>query len=94
MKVLVHLLNYAATHPDTKIRYHCSGMILHMHSNRSYLSINKVRSQAGGHYFLSSKTNDPLKTKPNSVAYVLCNILKQVLSSTAETEIASVFDNA
>ena len=44
MKALVHLLNYAVTHPDTKIQYHCSGMILHIHSSRFYLSIDKAQS--------------------------------------------------
>ena len=94
MKALVHLLNYAATHPDAKIRCHRSGMILHVHSDGSYLSIDKARSRAGGHYFLSSPINDPSKAKPNGAIHVLCNILKQVLSSAAETEIASAFYNS
>ena len=32
------LLNYAATHPNSKIRYTASNMILHIHSDASYLS--------------------------------------------------------
>jgi hypothetical protein len=32
-----HLLDYLATHPDTTIRYHKSDMILHIHSDASYL---------------------------------------------------------
>ena len=32
------LLNYANTHPDDKIRYTASDMILHIHSDASYLS--------------------------------------------------------
>ena len=32
------LLNYAVTHPNAKIRYTASNMILHIHSNNSYLS--------------------------------------------------------
>ena len=32
------LLNYAATHPNTTIRYTASDMILHIHSDASYLS--------------------------------------------------------
>ena len=32
------LLNYAATHPNSKIRYTASDMILHIHSDASYLS--------------------------------------------------------
>ena len=32
------LLNYAATHLNTKIRYKASDMILYIHSDASYLS--------------------------------------------------------
>jgi hypothetical protein len=35
---LIKLLNYCNTHPETKIRYHASDMILHIHSYASYLS--------------------------------------------------------
>jgi hypothetical protein len=31
------LLDYLATHPDATIRYHTSDMILHIHSDASYL---------------------------------------------------------
>jgi hypothetical protein len=40
----IHLLNYAATHPDATVRYHKSGMILHIHSDASYISEPKARS--------------------------------------------------
>jgi hypothetical protein len=33
------LLDYLATHPDAKIRVHASDMILHIHSDASYLSV-------------------------------------------------------
>jgi hypothetical protein len=32
---VIKLLNYCNTHPDTKIRYHASDMILHIHSDAS-----------------------------------------------------------
>jgi hypothetical protein len=35
---VIKLLNYCSTHPETKIRYHASDMILHMHSDAYYLS--------------------------------------------------------
>ena len=34
----LRLLNYAATHPNAPIRYTASDMVLHIHSNASYLS--------------------------------------------------------
>ena len=46
-----HIFNYAATHPDAIIRYHGSSMILHSHSDASYLSAPKSRSRAGGYFF-------------------------------------------
>jgi hypothetical protein len=38
------LLDYLATHLDTAIRYHASGMILHIPSDASYLSVSNTRS--------------------------------------------------
>jgi hypothetical protein len=35
---VIKLLNYCNTHPETKIRYHASDMIFHIHSDASYLS--------------------------------------------------------
>jgi hypothetical protein len=42
-KACTHLLNYYATHPDAIIRYTVSGMVLHLHSDTSYLSEAKAR---------------------------------------------------
>jgi hypothetical protein len=53
MDALVHLLNYAATHPEAKIRYHASDMVLHIVSDASYLSASEARSRLGGYFFLS-----------------------------------------
>jgi hypothetical protein len=36
------LLDYLATHPDATIRYHASNMILHIHSDASYLSVSNA----------------------------------------------------
>jgi hypothetical protein len=45
----VHLLDYAASHPDAKVRYYKSNMILYVHSDASYLSEPKARSRVGGY---------------------------------------------
>jgi hypothetical protein len=34
---IITLLNYCNTHPESKIRYHSSDMVLHIHSDASYL---------------------------------------------------------
>eukprot|EP00957_Ditylum_brightwellii_P151193 11512584-Ditylum_brightwellii.AAC.1 len=56
---IVHLLNYAATHPDAVICYNASRMELHIHSNASFILESRVCSRAGGHYFYSNFTNNP-----------------------------------
>jgi hypothetical protein len=49
------VLDYLATHPDATIRYHASDMILHIHSDASYLSVYNARSHLGGMFFLGNK---------------------------------------
>eukprot|EP00957_Ditylum_brightwellii_P189911 14457516-Ditylum_brightwellii.AAC.1 len=47
-KAVTHLLNYCATHPNAIIRYHASGMVLHIHSDALFMFEPQARSQAGG----------------------------------------------
>jgi hypothetical protein len=56
------LTDYAASNPTSVIRYSsASDMVLYIHSDASYLSETKARSRGAGHFFLSSKPNDPTK---------------------------------
>jgi hypothetical protein len=48
------ILDYVATHPDATIGYHASDMVLHIHSDASYLSISNTRSRLGGLFFLGN----------------------------------------
>jgi hypothetical protein len=90
---VIKLLNYCNTHPETKIRYHASEMILHIHSDASYLSENEAKSRAGGFFYMgrSTKTNKKLT---NGSILIISKVLKNVMSSTAESEIGAVFINA
>jgi hypothetical protein len=45
------LLDYLVTHPDATIRYHPSDMILHIHSDATYLSVSNANSRLGGLFF-------------------------------------------
>ena len=87
------LLDYAATHPDTKIRYRASEMILQTHTDASYLSEPKDQSRAAGHYFLGwlPQNNQPIRL--NVAIYTLCTVLKSVASSAAESELGALFLN-
>jgi hypothetical protein len=82
------------THPDAIIRYHASDMILNVHSDASYLSTPKARSQAGGYFFLSSlpRNGDPIRL--NGAIHITCTILKLVAALAAEAELGALFLNA
>ena len=95
-KHLCQLLDYAASNPNATIRYHASGMVLHVHSDVSYLSAPCSRSRAAGHFFLSSwprditKPDDP-PPKGNSPIFTVCKTLRNVMASAAETELGALF---
>jgi hypothetical protein len=98
MRGITHLLNYCATHPDAVVRFHASDMILHVESDASYLSEPKARSRAAGYYYLSDlPTTPPSATSKqptaNGAINVLCQILRKVVSSAAEAELAALFHN-
>jgi hypothetical protein len=50
------LLDYLDTHPDATIRYLAYDMILHIHSDASYLSVSNARSRLRGLFFLGKQT--------------------------------------
>jgi hypothetical protein len=71
------LLDYLETHPDAIIRYHASDMILHIHSDASYLSVSNARSRLGGLFFCGDKYphEDNLNSSIPSVASVIKNVV-------------------
>ncbi|KAI2500610.1 Reverse transcriptase (RNA-dependent DNA polymerase) [Fragilaria crotonensis] len=101
MHALTQFLNYAASNPEATVRYVRSDMVLHVESDASYLSAPKSRSRAAGYHYLSSRPPDPTKPPPanatpppgNGAINVLCQILKEVVSSAAEAELAALFHN-
>jgi hypothetical protein len=92
MTACTRLLNYAATHPDATIQYKRSPMILHTHTDASYLTAPMARSRAGGYHFLGDgQPNSPFTNAP---IHVLVKIMRNVLSSAAEAEVGAAFLNA
>jgi hypothetical protein len=77
-------------------------MILYIESDASYLSKTKARSCATGFHYLS---NNPPKTPPNcqpptnpsppinGAIIIPCKIMRKVLSSASEAELAALFYN-
>jgi hypothetical protein len=90
---VIKLLNYCNTHPETKIWYHASEMILHIHRDASYLSENEVKSRAGGFFYMGNTTKNDI-TLTNGAILIFSKVLKYVMSSAAEAEIGAVFINA
>jgi hypothetical protein len=90
---VIKLLNYCNTHPETKIGYHASDMILHIHSDASYLSEKDAKIRAGGFFYMGSgiKTDKKLT---NGAILIISKVLKHVMSSAAEAKIGAVFINA
>ena len=65
-------------------------MVLAGHSNASYLSKSKARSQAGGHFFMSSNTAKPPN---NGTILTIAQITKAVISSATEAEVEALYIN-
>jgi hypothetical protein len=79
------LLDYLATQPDATIRYHSSDMILHIHSDASYLSVSDARSRLGGLFFCGDKS--PQQDMLNGSILNVASVIKNVVASTAESEV-------
>jgi hypothetical protein len=67
-------------------------MILHIHSDASYLSETQACSRAGGHHYLS---NQPLHKPPppNGPILNIAKIICHVMSSASEAELGALFLN-
>ena len=88
MEQTKQLLDYIATQDEAVLTYNASEMILAAHSDASYLSEPKARSRAGGHFFLSSNAEIP----PNNGAVLnIAHIIKHVMTSATEAELAALY---
>jgi hypothetical protein len=90
---VIKLLNYCNTHPETKIRYHASDMILYIFSDVSYLSEREAKSRAGGFFYMGNSVKTANKLTNGSIL-IISTVFKHVMSSAAEAEIGAVFINA
>jgi hypothetical protein len=84
-------VNTNASQEDAILTLHLSDMVLAIHSDAGYLNENKTRSQAGGHFFLSSD----VQYLPNNGAVLnIAQIIDAVMSSAAKAEMGALFINA
>jgi hypothetical protein len=86
------MLDYLATHPDAIIRYHASDMVLHIHSDASYISVSDAGSRLGGTFFLGNKS--PKQYALNVSILNVAAVIKNVVASAAELEVGACFHNA
>jgi hypothetical protein len=68
-------------------------MILHIHSDASYLSENEAKSRAGGFFYMGDTTKTDKKLT-NGAILIISKVLKNVISSAGEAEIGAVFIDA
>ena len=73
-------------------------MIFIIHSDASYIYFYKSQSHSGGIHFLGEPTINPqyadiLLQKINGIIYATCKILKNIMASSAEAEMGSLFLN-
>jgi hypothetical protein len=94
-KQVKQFLDYMWTHPNAKIHYRTSNMILNVHFDASYLSAPCTRSHASVYFFLGSLpvNGNPIKFN-GTIDTITCTILKHVAASTAEAELGALFLNA
>eukprot|EP00804_Cyclotella_cryptica_P012262 CCRYP_013844-RA/>CCRYP_013844-RA protein AED:0.25 eAED:0.25 QI:0/0/0/1/0/0/2/0/707 len=88
LKQTKQLLDYIATQDEAVLTYNASDMVLAIHSDASFLSEPAARSRAGGHFFLSSNAEIP----PNNGAVLnIAHIIKHVMASATEAELAALY---
>ena len=81
-------MGYCCTHPDAVMRFLASDLILALHSDGSHLSEPGSKSRAAEHFYLTNKDDRDLN---NGAVLTLSKIIKHVMGSTGEIEMASLF---
>jgi hypothetical protein len=66
-------------------------MVLHIHSDASYLSVSNARSRLGGLFFLGNKS--PKQDALNGSILNVAAVIKNVVASAAESEVGACFHN-
>jgi hypothetical protein len=83
------MLDYLATPPDATIQYHFSDMVLHIHSDASYLSVSNARSRLSGLFFLGNEF--PKQETLNGFILNVAAVIKNVVASAEESEVGVCF---
>ena len=84
-------MDYLNTYPDAYMRYYASGMVLYIDSDAAYLVAPKARIWIAGYFYLLDHPNITKHPKMNGTIQVECKTLRHVVSSSAEAEVARIF---
>ena len=88
----VCFLNYSEKNPDATIIYYVSDMIIWDENNAAYLIASKSRSRKRAFIFMGNKhQNSQIK---NGLIMVITSLLKIVVASLSEVEVASLYHEA
>ena len=88
MAQTLQLLDYIASQEEAVLTYSASDMKLAVHGDASYLSEPQARSRAGGHFFLSNEATIPTN---NGAVLNIAHIIKHVMTSATEAELAALY---
>jgi len=85
MEAATMLLNYAATHPNAKLRFIASDMVLHIDTDAAFLVQPQAKSRVAGYYFMGSKImrNGAPETELNAPMFVQVKTLRYTVGSAA-----------
>ena len=81
------LLDYVATYSDNVILFRKGDIILAAHAYAGFVNESKARSRAGAHIFIS---NNYPKPKINGPVLTIPQIIKNVMASETEAEMAAL----
>ena len=85
-KSINKLLNYIATYPDVKLRYHASNMVLYVDLDALYLVQPNAHSRLAGLFFLLNHHNNKIPPNPQRNHHILveCKTIQNVVTSAVE----------
>ena len=88
-----HLLYYCNIHPEAKVCYHASDMILYIHSDTSYNSEARAQSRAGGHFYLGNNASVRPTMHNNGSILNTSTIMLNVMAFASKAECGALFKN-
>ena len=84
-------MDYLATHPYVPTHFYASDIVLNLESDSAYLVLKKYRIWAAAWYIFSQEPDTVTTPLANAPFHVMCNTIKPVMASAAESETGGIF---